>query len=160
MKDPLQTYLHDHLAGATFAIEMLEALRDLHPAEPVGELAADILVEVEEDRTILQALATHVGDSGSVVKEVASWIAEKASRLKLRRQAEGALGTFETVEALALGIRGKESLWTALAVVAPDNPRLQGYDFAALAARAREQFDRVERQRLSIATSLFKPLVS
>ncbi len=160
MKEPLETYLHDHLAGATFAIEMVEALRDLHPTQPVGQLAAGWLTEIEEDRVLLQTLAKQIDSGGSVVKEVASWFAEKASRLKLRRQAEGDLGTFETLEALALGILGKEALWTALATVAPGDPRLQGYDFTTLAARAREQHDRVEVQRLRIATVLFGPQVA
>jgi Rad3-related DNA helicase len=30
MGDPLATYLHDHLAGANFAVELLENLRQRH----------------------------------------------------------------------------------------------------------------------------------
>ena len=40
MNDPLATYLHDHLASAVHAIDLLEAIRDEHVSEPLGEFAA------------------------------------------------------------------------------------------------------------------------
>jgi hypothetical protein len=36
MSDPLATYLHDHLAGSNFAIELLDSLRDQYSGEPLG----------------------------------------------------------------------------------------------------------------------------
>jgi hypothetical protein len=53
MSDPLATYLHDHLAGAVVAINLLEALRDQHDGELLGQFAAEQLVEVEADRAVL-----------------------------------------------------------------------------------------------------------
>jgi hypothetical protein len=40
MDNPLAIYLHDHLAGATLAIDLLKALRDKHPSNPLGDFAS------------------------------------------------------------------------------------------------------------------------
>lgn len=69
MSDPFQTYLHDHLAGAVVAIELLEVLRDQHAGEPLGQFAGDLLVEVEADRTVLRGLAERVGAESNPVTE-------------------------------------------------------------------------------------------
>ena len=69
MRHPLATYLHDHLAGALVAINLLEALRDQHASEPLGQFAAGLLVEVEEDRAVLWRLAEQVGAGPSALKE-------------------------------------------------------------------------------------------
>jgi hypothetical protein len=151
MSDPLATYVHDHLAGAVVAINLLEALRDQHAGEPLGQFAAGLLVEVEADRTILQGLAERVGVGSSRLKEAAAWMGEQVSRLKLRRRAAEGLGTFEALEALALGILGKLALWRALAVVATVDPRVGGMDFDHLTTRAHAQHAQVEERRLEAA---------
>lgn len=151
MDDPLATYLHDHLAGAAFAINLLEALRDQHASEPLGRFAAGLLVEVAADRAVLQKLAAQVNARSNVLKEATAWLGEKISRLKLRRRIAGAPGTFEALEVLALGILGKLALWRALTVVADVDARLQGLDFDHLAARAQAQHAQVEAQRLEAA---------
>ena len=153
--DPLAIYLHDHVAGAAFAIQLLEALRDHHARDLLGPFAADLLREIEQDRVELEGLIKRLGSQPSGVKEAVAWLAEKASRLKLRRHGEGVLGTFETLEALALGIRGKEALWGALEVAAVADPRLQGVDYPLLARRAQQQFAAVETRRLELAATLF-----
>jgi hypothetical protein len=151
MRDPLTTYLHDHLAGAVFAINLLEALRDQHASEPLGQFAAGLLVEVEADRVVLQRLAAQVDARSNVLKEATAWLGEKISRLKLRRRIAGGLGTFEGLEVLALGILGKLALWRALAVIAAADTRLRGVDFDHLVARAQAQHAQVEEQRLEAA---------
>jgi hypothetical protein len=151
MSDPLATYLHDHLSGAVVAINLLEALRDQHNGKPLGQFAADLLSEVEADRAVLQELADRVGAETSVLKEATAWLGEKVSRLKLRSHPNDRLGTFETLEALALGILGKLALWRALGVVAVVDIRLSGIDFNHLDARAQAQHASVEERRLEIA---------
>lgn len=158
MSDALSTYLHDHLAGSNFAIELLKHLHDEDANEPLGRFAAGLLVEVEEDRQVLQTVIHATGTEPSTLKEAAAWVAEKVSQLKLNHATAGAAGTFQTLEALTIGIHGKLSLWRALAVVAPTNARLRGPDFDALAARAEAQEARVEEQRLQVAvTALAMP---
>lgn len=150
MKHSLAAYLHDHLAGATFAVEMLEALQRAHPTEKVGATAKVLLTEIEADRAVLQNLIERVAGGTSPLKEAVSWLSEKASRLKLRRSSSSALGTFETVEALALGILGKEHLWRALAVAALDDPRIAGQDYPHLVQRAEAQHAIVDELRISL----------
>jgi hypothetical protein len=160
MNDRLTTYLHDHLAGSTVAIDLLTVLRDEHTGEPIGGLAAELLEEVEADRAVLRGLAERLGAPSNPVKEAAAWLAEKVARAKLHRQVAGDLGTFEAIEALGLGIQGKLALWRALDRVAAADPRVAGHDFAALAERAREQHARVEEARLELARRALSPTPS
>jgi hypothetical protein len=151
MSDPLTTYIHDHLAGAVTAIDLLEAMRDRHVGHPLGRFAAQLLAEIEADHKVLQGLAARLGAGPNVLKGATAWLGEKVSRFKLGRRAAGDLGTFQSLEVLALGILGKLSLWRALGVMAVADARLGGTDFNQLAARAQAQHARVEEQRLAIA---------
>jgi hypothetical protein len=150
MENPLAIYLHDHLAGAAFAVDLLEAMRDKHPNEPLGDFAAMILMEVEEDRTTLKNLADRVGSGSSHLKELSAWLSEKVSRIKLNRETH-TLGTFEALEFLALGILGKLALWNALKTLPPSDGLLRGIDLDRLASRAQAQHAKVEARRLEEA---------
>lgn len=148
-KNPLQIYLHDHLAGAALAIDMLSAMGGHHPDIVVARFARELLAEIKEDHVQLQQLASRIETHSAGFKEILARIMEKMSRLKLRRTRNDALGTFESFEALSLGILGKKALWTALGSV--EDPRLEGLDYMLLVQRAREQHARVERMRLELA---------
>jgi hypothetical protein len=155
--DPLAIYLHDHLAGAKVAIDLLGAVRDQHAREPLGQFAAELLVEIEEDRAVLRQLGERVGAGrSSRVKEGIAWLIEKGTRVKLHRRAGRDLGTLQMLETLALGILGKLALWQALAAVAAANSRLHSVDFDHLAARAQVQHDRVEERRLEVARAVLR----
>jgi hypothetical protein len=39
MDDPLAVYLHDHLAGSSFAVELLEKLASEFAGTPSGDIA-------------------------------------------------------------------------------------------------------------------------
>ena len=152
MSDSLETYLHDHLAGSNFAIGLLEFLRDQHASEPLSDHAAALLAEVEQDRKTLQEIIGRVCNGTAILKEAAAWLGEKLSELKLR---SGDFGTFEALEALALGIQGKLALWQALEIIAGADARLSGLDFDQLAARAAQQHSQAEELRLQSARDAF-----
>ena len=156
MDNPLAIYLHDHLAGAALAMDLLGAMRDKHPADPLGHFAMLILSEVEADRATLKNLADRIGSGSSQLKEFSAWLSEKVSRIKLNSDSHS-LGTFEALEFLALGILGKLALWDALKVLQPADERLQGMNFDHLATRAREQYARVEERRLAEARMVLAP---
>lgn len=158
MTDPLATYLHDHFTGSNFAIDLLKTLRDEHDREPLGRFAATLLVQVEEDRTVLQSIIDKVGKSPPVVKEAAAWLAEKLSELKLWRSIAGGHAPFESLEALGLAILGKLALWRALPVIAESDPRVGDINYDDLAARALAQHAGVEEQRLQAARTAFAPV--
>lgn len=153
--DPLGTYLHDHLAGSNFAIDLLRSLQKNYPEDQLGALAVGLLVEVETDRQTLQQIVARVGKGLPDLKEAVAWFAEKVSRLKLGHGDETGLGTFQALETLELGILGKAALWRALKVVAEADKRFHNIDFDSLIARAQEQYAQVERQRLRIASHAF-----
>ena len=140
MGDALTTYLQDHLAGALHAIELLKAMRDHHAAEPLGQFAAQLLVEIEADRNVLAGLIEGTGTAPGGVKEWGAWLAEKVSRLKLKHGSAEGLGT--EMGSLA-----------ALSVVAGDDSRLQGTDFNKLTTRAESQHASVDERRLACARS-------
>jgi hypothetical protein len=146
----LAIYLHDHLAGAAFAVDLLGAMRDKYENEPFGQFAAAILSEIEADRAVLRQLADRIGAGASPLKEASAWLSEKVSRFKLGHSPDG-LGTFEALEFLSLGIQGKLALWKALAAVVPLDARLAGMDFETLIARAETQHSQAENQRIEAA---------
>jgi hypothetical protein len=157
MSDPLATYLHDHIGGAKAAIDLLEAMRDRQKDKLLSDFAAHLLSEVQADRDTLQHLAEKAGSGSNVLKELTGWLAEKVTRLKLGQGSGESFGTFEALEFLALGVRGKMGLWQALDVAAPSDTRLSGYDFKQLAARAETQYQLVEQQRLRAAETALEP---
>jgi hypothetical protein len=157
MSDALATYLQDHLAGAIHAIELLEAMQKRHTGDSLSDFAGALLVEIEADRSVLRDLAERAGAGSSGVKGLTAWITEKVSRIKLSDQDAISFGTFEALEFLVLGIHGKWALWRALALLAPNNSRLQGVDFGRLRARAEMQEAQVDQRRLEIARVVFRP---
>ena len=155
MKDALSVYLQDHLAGAVFGVELVEALEHDHELTELGRLAAAWKAEIKADQLELRHVAERVGATPNAIKEAIGWISERASRLKLHRESHGDLGTFESLETLALGITGKAKLWQTLALAARTDERLTGFDFARLQTRAREQHDEVESYRQRLAQIVF-----
>jgi hypothetical protein len=154
--DSLATYLHDHHAGARFAIELLESLRDKHLGQSIGEFASAFLVQVEEDRATLQKIIERIDDSASALRNAAAWVSEKATEFKFQ---DGPLGTFEALEAIALGVLGKLKMWEVLAKISAYDDRLRAFNFAELASRARLQHLEAERQRLEAAEDAFAAAV-
>lgn len=151
MSNPLATYLHDHLAGAAFAIDLLKALQDHYSGEALGQLASGLLVEVEQDRESLQRIIDRVGKESPDLKQAAGWFAEKVSRLKLNHDHPDGLGTLQALETLALGIQGKLALWRALSAVPEIHNRIGKVDLEQLIVRAERQYTQAEESRLLVA---------
>jgi hypothetical protein len=149
--DALNTYLNDHLAGATAAIGFLSHLIEMGnpPAEP--EFLKWLHGEFEEDRAVLEDVIRRVGGRPSGLRQLGGWIAEKAGSFKLLLDDPAGLKPLESLEALVIGIHGKRSLWRALAAVAPATPELSGVDFARMESRAEDQQSRVEVRRIETA---------
>jgi hypothetical protein len=156
MSDPLATYLHDHLAGSHFAIQLIDTLRERQANKDLSEFANILKADISQDQDTLQGIVDAVGKIRVDVKEAAGWLSEKASRLKLQQDESGTgLGTFEALETLSLGIRGKQALWRVLPVVRGIDKRVPELDYEMLARRAEEQFSRVEDRRVALARTAF-----
>jgi hypothetical protein len=148
----LHTYLNDHLAGSVAAIELLDDLIEHHSEDrPFRDLRAEIQV----DQDTLRDLVRKLGAKESAMRKAGAWLAEKFSRVKIG-DADDSAGLLQALEALALGITGKQLLWRSLAAIAPKFPALQGTDFSELETRAHDQFEWVEGLRLEMARETFR----
>ena len=147
----LETYLNDHLSGATAALELLEHLEQAH--EELAPFLQKLRHDIELDRKELEALMSRVGATRGPVRQAAAWVAEKFARLKMKVDdpSGSKLKLLESLEAVAIGIHGKGSLWRALRVA----PSASGPDYDRLIARADEQRERIEAPRLDAARAAF-----
>jgi hypothetical protein len=150
-REHLATYLNDHLAGANFAVELLEQL-----ASEAGDLKtalSALKTHIEEDREQLRSLMARLGIAESRVRKAGSWIAESFAEVKfgMDDEPEGPLRRLERLEFLGLGIDGKIALWHALSAASQSNKDLRAIDYESLKVRAEEQRARVEVWRLEAA---------
>ena len=149
----LDVYLNDHLAGAMGGIELCRrALRE-NSGTDLGAFLEGLLVEILEDRRVLEDVAARLDSDRSRLKPAAVWALEKAGRLKLNGQLRGysPLSRLIELEALQSGVSAKRSLWQALQAAFRDEPRLRGLDFDLLIERANRQLTGIETQRLAAA---------
>lgn len=153
----LSDYLNDHLAGSVAALELLERLIKNYEEQPLGQFFQNLHNEIEADQEILKGLIQKLGEHESKVRKAGGWLIEKLSRPKipLDESAEGEMGLFMALEALVLGITGKQILWNGLAGASASTPGLEGLDYASLARCATEQRERVEAKRLELAGRVF-----
>jgi hypothetical protein len=151
--ESLATYLNDHLAGSVLALELLDSLTEERTKTAEAQILADVRADIMADRQQLEAFMAQLGIAVSRPRQATAWLTEKLSELKLRLDdpGHGALRRLEALEAVSLGIVGKQALWHALAAAAADVPPLGGLDYAHLVRRATEQRRVVETLRLHAA---------
>jgi hypothetical protein len=156
----LHIYLQDHLAGATFGLELVQRCRRNNEGTEFAEHLAELTAEIAEDRRTLQRIMRDVGAAVSHTKVAAGWTLEKIRRLK----PNGSLFEYTPLarlaefESLAIGIAGKRAMWRALEAVASREARLNHHDFSRLSERADDQLLRVEALRLEAARTAFRHL--
>jgi hypothetical protein len=157
MASALRIYLQDHLAGATFGLELIRRCARNNEGSELAEPLAKLTAEIAEDRRVLQAIMRDVGAEASRTKVAAGWTLEKVRRLKPNGRffEYTPLARFLELESLAIGIAGKKAMWRALEDVTSHEQRLARHDFPALAERADDQLARVEGLRLDAARTAF-----
>jgi hypothetical protein len=154
-RDRLHPYVNDHLAGSVAALELLDALIAQHSDDRFGKNFRDLRDEIHADQETLRDLIRKVGARESKVRKAGAWLAEKFGRAKIG-DTDDSIELLQAVEALALGITGKQLLWRSLKEIATNFPALQGTDFGELEKRAQVQFERVEDLRLQMAREAFR----
>ncbi len=150
----LGAYLTDHMAGSVSASDL--ARRGAKDNDgPLGTFFTGLAREIDTDRRTLGAIAAQVGVQAGPVKQAGSVAVERPGRFTIdqRVTASADLSLLLELELLYLGIQGKHVLWRTLQVIAGNDQRLADFDFGTLSARAREQLDAVEAQRLKVAAS-------
>ncbi len=153
----LHTYLNDHLAGSVAALELIEHLTEKFPGTELEKFLADLYAEIEADQQVLRDLLQAFEKNESAIRKAGAWVAEKFGRAKfaIGDNDVSGVGLVEALEALTLGITGKQLLWRALSVASEVWPALRGPDYAELERRAAEQRDRVDVKRLQAARQAF-----
>ncbi|MEP6698447.1 MAG: hypothetical protein ABJB09_01830 [Verrucomicrobiota bacterium] len=154
----LSSYLNDHLAGSVAALELLNGLIETYNGQPLGQFFQGLRHEIAEDKGVLQKLIDDLGEQESVARKAAAWLGERLSRAKIRLSGDGEddAGLLQALEALFLGVTGKQSLWRALGVACATNPHLRRLNYAELEERAVEQCERIEAKRLQVARTVFR----
>ncbi|MCW2968462.1 MAG: hypothetical protein JWM71_2234 [Solirubrobacteraceae bacterium] len=152
-KDTLETYLNDHLAGATLGVEQARQIEEMTAGTPRGELMTELASGVEADREELKALMERLGAAENPVKKAGAWIAQQVSRPKLSGASTGdeTFGLYLSLEAMSLGVEGKLSMWQALARISDAYEELDPAELDRLVERARQQRTLLESQRLEVA---------
>jgi hypothetical protein len=153
----LATYLNDHLAGSVAALELVDRLVRLSRGTDQEQLFVSLRGEIEEDQQIVKLLLQSVGGKESMARKAAAWLTEKVgeAKLELDDSGNGQLRLLEALETLGLGIQGKLGLWRALGAASSREAGIGKLDLSRLERRARDQFDRVEAQRLLAARAAF-----
>ena len=154
-RERLHTYLNDHLSGSVAAIELLDGVIEHHSEGRITKIFRDLRDEIQDDQETLRNLIRKLGAKESAMRKAGAWLAEKFSRVKIG-DADDSVELLQALEALALGITGKQLLWRSLGAIAPNFAALQGMDFGELEKRAQEQFERVETLRLEMAREAFR----
>ena len=147
--------LSDHLSCAQAALEILALLRKTGDSE----VWKGIELQIAEDRAELERLMSSTGSASSTLRHAAAWTSEKLAELKLRvddPSGTGHLRRLELIEALAIGIDGKQALWRALQATAGSTASLRSLDYPRLIARAEAQRRIVESERLAAAADALR----
>ena len=154
----LATYIHDHLAGSTGALELMGTLDKLLGDRPVGKFIRSLRAEISWEREQLEALAAQFPIKSTLVRRAAAWIGEKGLELKLAMDSssEDDFRLFESLEALSVGIAGKRLLWRSLQRAVAGIPELAGKDFGRLVNMSVRQRRALEPFRLEAARQAFR----
>jgi len=150
---PIDVYLNDHLAGATFGADLARRLKTQTEGTDSHSAMSGLAADIEADLDTLTDLMSHMGITRNPGKRVVAWVTEKASRLKLAglTSKDTMLGTFLGIETLSLGVEGKAALWTTLRELRGDYPELSSSDLDQLVQRAKVQRQTLETERIAAA---------
>lgn len=148
----LYTYLQDHLAGATFGVNLLKDLSEQQTDKALAAIAAMLLTEVEADRKTLEGIVKSLGAESSLLKDASAWVAQKLGRTKLSTNEP--FGLFEALELMTLGVAGKIALWKSLQVSPGLSNTISDDELDTLIIRAKSQFDELESFRLRLAKAV------
>lgn len=147
----LATYLNDHLAASTGAVELSRRSASSNRGNAYGDALEGLAAEIEEDRGALSSIMRRLDIREDRAKGALIWGVEKLGRLKPngRLIEYSPLSRLEEVEILELGVHGKLLLWEALRCALP--AVVSEHELERLIERAGSQRDRLEALRREAA---------
>lgn len=146
----LDTYLNDHLAGATAGVNLSAIAAEEHKQDDHGQFFGQLASDIKADLATLQTLMADLAVDTSATKTAAAEIGSKVMKPKFTGDDDD-LNAFVTLETLSIGVEGKCCMWKSLKTVADGYPALGSLDIDALIARAEDQRSRIEAKRLDLA---------
>ncbi|MGY2002451.1 hypothetical protein [Blastococcus sp. SYSU DS1024] len=155
--DLLAIYCNDHLAASTGGIELVRRMLDVHRGTKYAPRLEQLLAELHEEKAALSATMDALGLPIQRHKQVALWIGEKISRLKLngRLLSRSPLSDLVEFEFLASAVRAKRSGFETLREVADADDRLDKEQLDGLVEQANRQHEWATVARREVAARIF-----
>jgi hypothetical protein len=155
-------YLNDHLAGATLGSELAGRIAKAHRGSEDAEVLERLAAEIREDRAALLDLMKALDVPVRQYKVLLGWVAEKAGRFKPngRLLERSPLSDLEELEAMTLGVVGKEAGWRVLRILADHDDRVEAGRLDELIDRAKRQERTLEDLRLRTGTAFAQAYAS
>jgi hypothetical protein len=155
--DLLAIYCNDHLASAAGGIELVTRMIGAHKGSSYEPALRQLLDELRQEKSDVTAVTRALGLPVRQYKQVAVWVAEKASRLKLNGHllSRSPLSSLVEFEFLASAVRGKRSGFETLRIAATVDPRIDAVLLDGLIEQANRQYRWLTDVRREIAADLF-----
>ena len=153
----LGIYCNDHLAAATGGIELVSRMLGHHRGGSYEAQLQELLDQLREERSALVSMMGTLGFPVRQYKQAASWVAEKASRLKLNGHllSRSPLSDLIELEFIATAVLGKRSGFESLREVAEVEPRLDQALLNRLINQADGQHEWLSEVRREVAARVF-----
>ena len=153
----LAVYCNDHIASAAGGIELVTRMIGAHRGSAHEDGLRQLLDELRQEKSDLTATARALDLPVRQYKQVAAWVAEKASRLKLNGHvlSRSPLSSLVEFEFLASAVRGKRSGFETLRIAAEVDPRIDKVLLDSLIDQANRQFHWLTEARRQVAATIF-----
>jgi hypothetical protein len=155
--DLLAIYCNDHLAASTGGIELVRRMLSVHRGTGYAPALEQLLAELHEEKAALRAIMDTLGLPFRQHKQVALWLGEKVSRLKLngRLLTRSPLSDLVEFEFLASAVRAKRSGFETLRALADVDDRLDAERLDELVEQATRQHSWLTEARREVAARVF-----
>ena len=153
----LAIYCNDHLASAGGGIELVRRMVNEHRGGSYEDALRQLLRELREEKAALTETTRALGFPVRHYKQLALWIAEKASRAKLNGHllSRSPLSSLIEFEVLASAVRAKRSGFETLRMAAQVDPRIDKQLIDGLIEQANRQYHWLTDARRHVAAGLF-----
>jgi hypothetical protein len=153
----LAIYVNDHIASAAGGIELVNRMIGAHKGSSYEPRLRELLDELRQEKSDLTATTRALGLPVRQYKQVAVWLGEKASRLKLNGHllSRSPLSSLVEFEFLASAVRGKRSGFETLRIAAEVDPRIDKVLLDGLIQQANRQYRWLTDVRREVAAELF-----
>jgi hypothetical protein len=155
--DLLGIYCNDHLMAATGGIELVSRMLGTQRGTPYEPHFEQLLGELREERTALLSIMKALGYPVRQYKQVATWVGEKISRLKLngRLLSRSPLSDVIEFEFIATAVLGKRAGFETLREVAEADDRIDKALLERLINQADAQHEWLSEARREVAARVF-----